>query len=391
MSDLIGGRRQPLLGAARFRNNPLTWRLTINELVGWLVIALIVLCSLGLFFFYVEPSSNGGNNLRIGADSAFYLWHAGINRDNPYGANDESTFPAISFGSNYLGPDLIGRLLRNGFLILCFDYFLFFVAIAYIARSISVRALLLTILLLMNPSILVSVLTLNKEILVLLSTAMLCYYLETGRRSRLLLCCLLIVALLGRWQNCLVDGFFLLMTAPWNPLNKRRGVTLAILVLTITIVYPFLWPFINLALGINEYEGKTIAVLTEAQTHFLYFVVVIPKIALNLYGGAIELARAGNDNRDVYNSLIVPLTSLANAIVTVWYCIARKLDLRNDRLFLALVYAIIFAVSPFTQCRYLLPVYLILCIEIARNKSASALSMRILPFRLVWACHRRVL
>src|ERR1019366_6293497 len=109
----------------------------------------------------------------------------------------------------------------------------------------------------------------------------------------------------------------------------------------------YLWPLINLALGIDEYEGRTIAALTELQTHFLYFAVVIPKVALNLYGGVIGLANLGNRDNDVYNSKIVPLASLANAVITVWFWAKCKLDLNNDWLFLALLYAVIFAVSPF--------------------------------------------
>ena len=160
-------------------------------------------------------------------------------------------------------------------------------------------------------------------------------------------------------------------------MKNRRNITIALLVLAITIAYSFLWPFINLVLGIEEYEGHTIVILTEAQTHFLYFAVVIPKIALNLYGGVIGLANVGNANNDVYNSKIVPLASLANAVVTVWYCISRRLDLRNDRFYLAILYAVIFAVSPFTQCRYLLPVYMLLCVEIARATKKQEFSMRL--------------
>jgi hypothetical protein len=282
-------------------------RRTIKEWVGWLAIASVMLSSLFLFFLYVEPSFNGKNDLRIGADSLFYLWHAGLVSNNPYGANSNNLDPSISLSGNFLGPDVIGKLLRSNFLILCFNYVLLFVAVAYIARAIPVRVVLLTILLLINPAILVSVLTLNKEIIVLLSTAMICYYSASERRSWLLLCCTLLVALLGRWQNLLVFILFLLLTAKWNPMKNRRNITIALLVLAITIAYSFLWPFINLVLGIEEYEGQTIVALTQAQTHFLYFAVVIPKIALNLYGGVIGLANVGSANSDVYNSMIVPL------------------------------------------------------------------------------------
>jgi hypothetical protein len=376
MSDLEQAQRESMKGATDERSLLLTRR-TIKEWVGWFVIASVMLSSIALFFFYVEPSFNGKNNLRIGADSAFYLWHAGLVKDNPFGADIDDVYPSLSLSSNYLGPDVIGKLLRSSFLILCFNYVLFFVSVAYIAKAIPVRVVLLTILLLINPAVLVSVVTLNKEIIVLLSTAMLCYYVGSERRSRLLLCCTLLVALLGRWQNLLVFILFLLLTSKWNPIKNRRNVTVALLVLAITIAYSFLWPFINLVLGIEEYEGKTIVVLTELQTHFLYFAVVIPKIAFNLYGGIIGLAGVGDANTDVYNFMIVPLASLANAGVTVWYCISRKLDLRNDRLYLAIIYAIIFAVSPFAQCRYLLPVYLLLCVEIARPIEKLGYSMRL--------------
>src|ERR1039458_252424 len=138
MSDLTRGRRCPLKGAQGIWISPVTCSLTFNELVGWFVVAFIIVGSLGLFFFFVQPSRVGENNLRIGADSAFYLWHAGINRDNPYGDNDATSLSAISIGSNYLGPDIIGTLMRTNFLIFCFNYLLFFAAIACIAKSLSV-------------------------------------------------------------------------------------------------------------------------------------------------------------------------------------------------------------------------------------------------------------
>lgn len=339
--------------------------------MAWFLIALFIVASIGIFFAYVDASMNGKTDLRIGPDSTFYLWYAGLIGDNPYGANSDPTFAIISIGSNYLGPVLIAKALRYNFAILCFNYVLFFLAIWYLTNAITVRTWALTALLLVNPLVSVSILTLNKEILAVVSTAMLYYYVSAGRRSRTLLLSILVVSLLTRWQHMLAVSLFLLITAEWSPLRNRRTLTICLIVAAITIIYPTISAIVTLlAFGSDELQGNTIATLTALQNRYLYFVVAIPKIALNLFGGALHRSDYGNE--DVFNTFIVPIGSAINFLVAGWFLALQRLRIRDDMVFFAILYAVLFTVSPYAQVRFLLPVYVVLCCGVARRRNISS-------------------
>src|SRR5438067_204778 len=101
-------------------------RLRLFDWAIWIVIIGVIAASLILFFAYVNPSLSGENGLRIGADSAFYLWRAGLVHTNSNGGDFDQTLGLISASSNYAGPVLIAELLRSNFLIVLFNYVLFF-------------------------------------------------------------------------------------------------------------------------------------------------------------------------------------------------------------------------------------------------------------------------
>ena len=359
--------------------HPLVWVLTVREWVTCILVLYIVLNSVVLYFVYVSPSLDGTSDLRIGADSFTYLWNAGIHRNAlaaRWGLSDGTTpVELISTGGSLIGPVVIGRLLRSNFLILCFNYILFFFAVRLFAKSVPLRAPLLMLLLLVNPAILVSLLTLNKEILVLVSLAMFCKYISSDGRSRLLLFGALLVALFARWQQFLIIIVYLMLVGGLNPLRQRRKMTICLLVLFITISAPFLLSTIYVLdsadilerLGSSDSLQSQFAVmLTNAQDHYLYFAVVLPKIAINLYSGAFHFERTAEGllSKEIYSLFIAPLSSLCNVVVTIWFIVTRRFRLNNDRLFFAVIYALIFAILPYEHGRYFLPVYVLLCVEI---------------------------
>jgi hypothetical protein len=339
----------------------------------WSLILAIVVGSLVLFFLFVRPSLNGGNSYRIGADSSFYLWYAGLIRDNPYGSNSDPTRSLIELGSNLLGPFLIASLLRSNIAILCFNYVVFFYTIYMVSRTRSINCAVLSSLLLVNPIIFVSLVTLNKEILAVAASVLLYCYLDGERKSRLLLLIVLTVSLLARWEHLLLVLVFLLMTAKWNPLNRHRGIALGAIVVLITICYPLIATYIGLNFGADPLTANTIVRLTDLQSHFLYPIVVIPKLLMNLYGGIVGLVSKARDSNDIYNALVVPWGCLVNAIATVWFLLSRRCRLSDDMFFFAALYGAILSASPFVQTRYFIPIYVVLSVDIATRVNQSAL------------------
>ncbi len=350
--------------------DPSNLRLTPGNWLLCLAIFNIVAISLVLFFVYVNPSLRGTSNLRIGADSDYYLWHAGL-RDDVMAGYDPSGVSLISLNGGVLGPELFARVLRNNFLILCANYMLFFTAVWIFARTVQIKAPLFALLLLLNPSILVSLLTVNKEILVLLSVAMLCNYLASKTRSRTYLTAILLVAFLGRWQNLLVFIIFLTMLKLSNALLRRRGLVLLLLVALITIFYPFIASDVDLMMCGYQNQSNTISILSAVQAHFLFFVVALPKVALNLFGDGLLLLWRGlkdADSTDIYAKFIIPFSSLANIVITIWFLVKRRFSFKEDRLFFVALYALLYSIPPFVSCRYFFPVYVILCLELAIDR-----------------------
>jgi hypothetical protein len=367
-------------------SNPLTWkikptslpmfRLTIprqriSDWLIWITVACFIVVSLWLFFSFVSPALNGTTNFRIGADSAFYLWAAGLRHDNPYGADYDYRVKLIGLGNNLLGPLLIAATLRSNFLILCFNYVLFFLTVRYAARSRPINSALFTLLLILNPAVFVSLLTVNKEILAVLTTALLCYYIASGRQSKALLAAIVPISLLARWEHLLVVIFFLLVTREgiWN---RHRVLTLLGVIIVLSAIYPLMAPSILETFRPEDLAGgNAIVKLMAMQSNGMYFAAVIPKIALNLFAGVVVLFNS-RDPSDIYNSLVLPYSCIVNFVVTVWFAMCRKFRLRDDMLYFAALYAVVMALSPFAQTRYFLPVYMVLCLKITESLSSDS-------------------
>ncbi len=361
--------------------NPVMIRQSFGAWLMWFLVLSLIVSSIGIFFVYVDPSLTGATNLRIGPDSTFYLWYAGLVRDNPYGANSDPTIALVSLGSNYFGPVLLAQVLRNNFLILCFNYSLFGLSIWYLAKSTPLRVALLTFVLIFNPLILVSILTLNKEILAVLSTAMLCRYVSSESRSKLLLAGMLVISLLSRWQHLVAVCLFLLLIARRSPFRSRRKLAIALIVIAITLIYPTVADFVSItAFGSEELKGNTIAALTAMQAHYLFFLSALPKVALAFVGGLTVPFLQEQEASDVYNRVIVPLGSVFNLVMLVWFFFSRRLRLADDMILFAVVYAVLFAISPIAQVRYLIPIYVVICREVcALDASLSAPKKAWLP------------
>jgi hypothetical protein len=345
----------------------------------WYGVSLFLLSLIPLFFWVVEPSLLGKNGLRIGADSAVYLWYAGLDSDfsllksayhveQPY--PDEISL--IALGGNYFGPYLIATTLKSNFLIMMFNYSVFFVAMHYLFKLSGVNSKLLITLLLVNPITAVSIMTLNKEIIVLLAAALFAYYLES--RSKILLPIVLGVSMVARWEQTVCVIIFLLLTSSVNPWRNKRGFTMFLVILGITLIYPQIAPTINpIFLAANDVGGSLMTTLNSMQEHYLFPLALFPKLMMNFFGTFINMFYVKNwDWSDLQNSFIGPISAVLLVALIISLIYFKRLKVHKDLIYYSVLFMVILSASPFLQPRYMYPMYIFACVELSRREACCA-------------------
>jgi hypothetical protein len=346
----------------KLRQGILQWVLSI-------LVILIVLASLASFLAFVDPALHHQLPYRLWADSQFYLWIAGLTSENPYGLDTADIPGLLSVGGNMLGPMLIAKLLRHDIVILGFNYLVLALAIYYCRKAKPLNTPLFTFLLLINPAVMTSLLTVNKEILSILSAAMLCCYVAQSRSSKLLLYATLSTALLARWEQMALTMIFLTATNKYSPFFRKPRAILLFFVTSATLLYPLVAGSVTaLAFGEEGAQGNTVAMFTSMQAHYLYFIAAIPKALLGLFGTIIVFLRPSDlPSTDIYNLMLMPIASLLNLLVIGWAGVARKIRLSDEMTLFATLYAFLFTIPPIALVRYLLPVYMVGALLVASH------------------------
>lgn len=350
------------------------FRYTLTEWGTLWIAGFYILTTFVLFFQLVQPSLAGKGNLRIGADSRIYLWYAGVpNVAPPDGTEASDTAPSlISLTGNFIGPLAIAWMLKSNFLILLFNYSLLFLSFLLLVQAADVRWWLLLCLLLFNPITLMSILTLNKEILCLFSVSLLFFYRTRQSRPKSLLILLLVVSLLTRWEQCLLVLVFLAAASERKLFRRHRALIAAALTAAISLIYPVIASHGGASLTTAaDLQGRTIIFLDNLQAHYLYFLAVLPKAALSLYSAIISPWNWPNyDWRDLPNSSFLIWDSVMNLVLTATVIVSlrrrKALSMANDYIYFALLCVILLSVAPFTNMRYMYPVYIMLALETSR-------------------------
>jgi hypothetical protein len=365
----------PLRWKAR---NPLAVKMPIWDWLFGFCCAVFLVGLIPLFFWVAEPALLGKTPVRIWADSPVFLWVAGVDVDPgllleehssqlvvPAGEVDWTTL--VSLGSNYLGPVAIGILARTNFGIMLVNYALFFAALYYLFKLKDIRRKLLVTLILIDPFLTMSILTVNKEIIVLLAVALFAYYLEKG--SWLLVPPLLAVSFIGRWEQAAFVLLWILLASRLNPLRNHRLVVIAAMVVALSILSPQLKSVSTLW----TVEGNAINILNSLQLNYMYFLVLIPKFILSSAQTLIYVPGYSKINwYDLSNGAFMLVHEALMVGVCVAVILSRRLRLRSDIVYAALLFTVMFCIAPLAQPRYFYAVYLFACIELARRREAAA-------------------
>jgi hypothetical protein len=333
-------------------------------------VGLYVVFSLALFFAVIDPSLKAETQNHIAADSSRFMYFADTIRE---GRNEPWVLLAMSsFPNTYWVPVLLAILINSTFLIVVLNYSIFFCAIWLFSRAVNVRIGILLALLLVNATTLISLLSVNKEIIDLFVTALFCYWLS--RRKKIALVLALLVAILNRYEVFLAMTLFMFLKSAANPLRRYRLGSLIVVCIVISILFPVIASTPAIANRMDEavataQGGGILITLDNLQLHYLFFVAAIPKIADNLFSALIDVGRWSTYSmEEAANTYILFLNNLATLFVLFILAWMRRLNVRRDWLYLAATIAIIMAISPVVQPRYFYSCYVLFCIEAARKK-----------------------
>jgi hypothetical protein len=334
----------------------------------WALCLYLAFC-MGCFFEFEQPRLNKETYIRFGADSPTY-WEA-VNYRSEHAENDN----LISFTGNLLGPVMIGKALQSGLAVAFFNIFLFFIAIEVASTIPGMDRYFLVFLLVVCSETAPALVTLNKEILVLLSTVLFVKYIYSERRSWLLLGVVLVVSLFARWEQIGVILLFLFLRRQGSYFARHPKAAIGSVIAVLTVAYTLIARLPGSGIGaFTQYTkgANTIVKLNAIQANFGFPLVLAPKILMDLMGELLRpwtfLAEFGYLGwGDIHSMIIIPLFSIALITLLVIAYRRGKLNPQRPLALLMIIYIIMTAVTPFVQPRYNYFVYVLLCLELARK------------------------
>jgi hypothetical protein len=345
----------------------LTKRIRVRSLIFAAFLIAYIGFSLLLFVQWVAPSLDGRTQQHIGADSVTYLYFADSLRS---GNVDPWVIASLaSFPNTLWAPVLLALALKSTFAMVVANYAMFFLALILLKKSYSFSTGAFVLLLLLNATTTISLLSVNKEIVDLLAVSIFLFAYRRSSKSLLLLA--LVLALFNRYEVCLVMLIFLLAESKLNPWRRRRVLTLVVLTIALSVTLP-LFAGATLSTRLEETvnnSGAFYVWLNAMEMHYLYGVAVIPKIAYNLFA-ELENAFSVEAQRlhsDIANSYIVLSNNLANVIVLGLLVSKRRLTVRSDIIYFAMLGCIIMAISLVVQPRYFYIPYVLFCLQAAQT------------------------
>jgi hypothetical protein len=348
---------------------PLESWMRLMALIGFLGLCVVT------FFAIEQPIESFHSNLRLGADSHTYFAFAEMLQQN--GAHHVEF---IGLSANFIGPVAMALVLKTPFWVMVANIAMFLFAIEMCAPVKGLSRTSLGLLLALNATTLVSLVTLNKEIFALTATLLLCRYIYTESRSKIFLLIILAVGLLARWEQPAITLAFLLFRREGSFFRRHPYAALLLLIAVITVAYPLALDSRNVDLTAftDQAQGSNaILALNHVQSSFGFPLVLIPKAAMSLFGRMLTPGYwltdyLHQDFTDLANQYVIHLHCLAMLVVSLVALCKGKLNLSRPLPFFMALYLIITAANPFVQPRYEYPIYVLLCFELARREWAPA-------------------
>lgn len=343
-----------------------------NRVTAGLLVALIAVCGAAFLAWNGIDALEGRSEFHFFADSPTY--HEAARGDL---SHIESAADLLSVAGNFLGPLIILWLAgENYYAVLALNSIVLIYSTWSLSSTLRIDALRLAGWLLLNPITISSVLSVNKEILSLLFVALLMR--GWTRQSWVSLTIALAISIMVRWQLTVAMVVLLAMLTWTNPFRDHRYLSLTFLLLLLSAAYvamaPLLEPIrLNFEHAAAEYEGSGLyEQLVAWQDGGAYWAVFPLKAAHLLFGMGLRLDRLLAPE-NIYNDVWQLLHSTALLILFCVLLRQRRMNLRNDLVYVSAIYVAIFAITPIYTPRYFYPVYVLWVLALCARDPASVL------------------
>jgi hypothetical protein len=345
---------------------------TPRPLRVWLVIGLFVvylIVSYCIFFEAIAPVADFRVQPIIAADPAAYWDASGVRTinfaDQKYEPNAEG---------NLLGPVIEAKILRTDFNVAAFNTLLFIFCLSLLRSMPEFDRATFLLLMMINPFLLASLISLNKEIFALAGIVVFVRYTYATRFRFWWLTLALVLSLFARWQQVLVILLYVAYESKYSPLRGRRRRGIAVTVLGFTIAYGLIYrlvPIFFAALLAQAEAGHTILVLDTIQAYFGFPLVAIPKIMMNCMGhfvspGYFLSIYPTEDFTNWRDQIFMQMHTFFLSALLIGMLYGRKLRLKHAPVYLLALYLLMTAVNPMVQPRYEYAAYVLLCLEASR-------------------------
>ena len=269
---------------------------------------------------------------------------------------------------------LEAELLRNNLNVALFNTSLFLVCLVILRGMPEFDRATFLLLMMINPFLLASMITLNKEIFALAGIIVFIRYTAATRFRLWWLGAALALSLCARWQQVLVMLIYVLFESRISPLRGRRRWGIAITVLAFTIGYGLIYriaPFFFAALLAQAEAGHTILLLDTIQAYFGFPLVAVPKILMNCLGhfaspGYLLNVYPTEDFTNWRDQIFMQMHTLFLTVLLLGMFFSHKLRLKHAPVYLLALYLLMTAVNPMVQPRYEYAAYVLLCLEASR-------------------------
>jgi hypothetical protein len=345
---------------------------SLNKWLFMWAFGLYLLFCWWCYFHWEQPRLNHDSYVRFGADSPTY-WEAIEHRETH--ADDKSN-TLISFTGNLLGPVLIGIAFRTGVGVALFNIFLFFVAVEIACTIPGVDRYRLLFLLAICAETCPALVTLSKEILVLLTAFLMAKYIDGGGRSKILLLLAMFISIFARWEQIAIILLFVFLQRKGSIFKRKPRYAVGATIAILTVVYTLIANLPGSGIGAFTQYAKganTIAKLNFLQARFGFPLVVVPKMIMDVFGELLRPATFISEyyvlgTGDIHSVFIIPLFSIA-FIVLLWKAYRRGIITpSNPVILLVMMYMIVTAVAPFVQPRYNYFGYVLVALELSRTR-----------------------
>ena len=355
--------------------------LEARPLRTWLSIGVVGVYIALCWMIYSVTVSNAYANLipyTIEADSGAYFAAAGVNQ---YAGEGGTQFAdQVSLGGSVIGPAVIALIFRTPLNVAIFNCALFGLSL-YVAGSIpGVRRRVFAVLMVLNALTLSALMTLNKEILALAGMVFFAKYLYSKKRPLWLLGVVFIISTMARWQQTAFMIIYLVLQARPSPFRNRPKWGIATVIGFFSVAWAVIaWRFSSLLSAYmalqQEITTGTVARLNAVQAHGGFFVVVWPKLLMNLAGRLVQVdyvlhGWVESDFHELQNSILGNLHSVAMLTLLAVTIYKGRFRLARPMIHFAFVYMMLSAISPLIQNRYEYPAYVLLALEMARKEES---------------------